>query len=67
VPENALVLEHRGRAEKLDDWRIDYNHLRPHSALANSPPATFAAGAVQNKANTNKTQNRQLRTGKNST
>ena len=28
--------------EKLDVWRNDYNHLRPHSALAQLPPAAFA-------------------------
>ncbi len=26
------------------DWREDYNHHRPHSALAMQAPATFAAG-----------------------
>lgn len=53
--------------KKLVECRMDYNHVRPHSALANLPPAAFAAGAVKGKINTNKTQNRQLRTGKNST
>lgn len=53
--------------KKLEEWRMDYNHVRPHSALANLPPAAFVAGAVKGKINTNKTQNRQLRTGKNST
>ena len=28
--------------EKLERWRHDYNHLRPHSSLANRPPAEFA-------------------------
>ncbi len=50
--------------KKLEEWRMDYNHVRPHSALAKLPPAAFAAGAVKGKINTNKTQNRQLRTGK---
>lgn len=53
--------------KKLEEWRQDYNHERPHSALANLPPAAFAAGAVRSKINTNNTQNRQLGTGKNST
>ena len=27
----------------ISDWREDYNHHRPHSALAMKAPATFAA------------------------
>ena len=27
----------------ISDWREDYNHRRPHSALAMQAPATFAA------------------------
>jgi putative transposase len=29
--------------EKLEHWRRDYNHQRPHSALADRTPAEFAA------------------------
>jgi putative transposase len=29
--------------QKLDCWRQDYNHYRPHSALADRTPAEFAA------------------------
>ena len=29
--------------QKLDRWRHDYNHHRPHSALADRTPADFAA------------------------
>jgi putative transposase len=29
--------------QKLDGWRHDYNHYRPHSALADRTPAEFAA------------------------
>lgn len=53
--------------KKLEEWRMDYNAVRPHSALANLPPAAFAAGAVQGKTNTNNMQSRQARTRKNST
>ena len=28
--------------QKLEAWRTDYNHYRPHSALASLPPAVFA-------------------------
>ena len=28
--------------DKLEKWRMDYNHHRPHSSLANLPPAAFA-------------------------
>ena len=28
--------------QKLEAWTTDYNHLRPHSALASLPPAAFA-------------------------
>ena len=30
----------------IDRWRLDYNHYRPHSALAYRTPAAFAAGCV---------------------
>jgi len=26
----------------IEDWRLDYNQVRPHSALGNVPPTTFA-------------------------
>ena len=33
--------------EKIEAWRVDYNTRRPHSALANLPPAAFAASAMR--------------------
>lgn len=27
---------------KIESWRVDYNHFRPHSSLADSTPALFA-------------------------
>lgn len=27
----------------IEQWRLDYNHVRPHSALGNVPPGVFAA------------------------
>lgn len=33
--------------EKLETWREDYNHRRPHGALANLPPAAFAARSMR--------------------
>jgi transposase InsO family protein len=29
--------------DKLERWRQDYNQVRPHRALADHPPETFAA------------------------
>lgn len=28
--------------EKIETWRQDYNHFRPHSSLADMPPVLFA-------------------------
>lgn len=28
--------------DKLESWRQDYNHVRPHSALGDNAPACFA-------------------------
>jgi len=28
----------------IEDWRQDYNHCRPHSALGMMTPVAFAAG-----------------------
>ncbi len=28
--------------EKIESWRVDYNHFRPHSSLADGTPASFA-------------------------
>lgn len=35
---------------KIETWRQDYNHLRPHSALSDAGPALFAS---QFKGSTN--------------
>ncbi len=32
--------------EKIETWRVDYNHVRPHSALGNLPPGQFAQQVV---------------------
>lgn len=37
--------------DKIEHWRMDYNTLRPHSALSNLPPATFAKRAKMNLKN----------------
>ncbi len=29
--------------DKIETWRHDYNHFRPHSALSDTPPALFAS------------------------
>ena len=32
--------------ELIEDWRIDYNEVRPHSALGYQPPSVFAEAVV---------------------
>ena len=32
--------------EAIEDWRIDYNEVRPHSALGYQPPSVFAETVV---------------------
>ena len=39
---------------KLEKWRLDYNVHRPHSSLANLPPAAFANELRQKKPTTNR-------------
>src|SRR4030095_346879 len=43
VPERELVHGHARRSEKIERWRMDYNHHRPHSSLGNLTPAEFVA------------------------
>lgn len=31
---------------KIEKWRVDYNHYRPHSGLTNMTPAEFASAAM---------------------
>jgi putative transposase len=51
--------------KKLEQWRWDYNHQRPHSALANLPPAAFAAGTVSGQPQDQNNRNREPRRPKN--
>lgn len=32
--------------DKIENWRVDYNHFRPHSALGNILPRQFAEQVV---------------------
>lgn len=34
----------------LEDWRVDYNTIRPHTALGNQTPAAFAAAWHEQQA-----------------
>jgi len=34
----------------LDEWRLDYNHRRPHSSLGWQAPAVYAASLEDNDA-----------------
>jgi hypothetical protein len=36
--------------EKLERWRLDYNQVRPHSALGDRSPEEFARGWKQSTA-----------------
>jgi transposase InsO family protein len=35
-----------GAQEKIEPWRIDYNQVRPHSALGNRTPAEYAEAGL---------------------
>ena len=35
---------------KIQDWRDDFNHVRPHSSLGNLPPAEFRRGTLRSQA-----------------
>lgn len=34
----------------VEAWRIDYNHVRPHTALGNQTPAAYKAAYLENQA-----------------
>ena len=34
----------------IEDWRLDYNEVRPHSSLGHLPPAMYMAGGSQPSA-----------------
>jgi putative transposase len=34
----------------IEGWRIDYNHVRPHTALGNQTPAAYKAATMKNQA-----------------
>jgi len=36
--------------EKMEEWRRDYNEVRPHSAIGNKPPITLINGASTHPA-----------------
>ncbi|MBB6262300.1 putative transposase, partial [Paenochrobactrum gallinarii] len=31
--------------QKMEDWRVDYNEVRPHSAIGNKPPISLMNGS----------------------
>ncbi len=35
----------REARREIEIWRLDYNHVRPHSSLGNTPPAEYRRGA----------------------
>jgi putative transposase len=42
---NAPFCRSKARAEeRIEDWRIDYNTIRPQSSLGDRTPREFAAG-----------------------
>ena len=47
-----LFMDLREAKVVVEDYRLDYNHRRPHSALGYVPPASFAAKAGADKCAT---------------
>ncbi len=46
--EHSILLRAVDRiARKIEHWRLDYNHVRPHSSLGNLPPAEFAGAMTK--------------------
>ena len=46
MPQRKLVLVLEDAREKIESWRWHYNGERPHSALGNLAPETFALVAT---------------------
>lgn len=45
VSEHALVLSLDDGRQKIEDWRRDYNEVRPLSAIANKAPLSLLNGS----------------------
>jgi putative transposase len=41
----------KGAQEKIETWRQDYNHFRPHSSLNNMTPFEYAVLHQNNSPN----------------
>jgi len=47
VPEYPLVLTLEDARRQIETWRLDYNHVRPHSSLGDVPPSEFAEAGLR--------------------
>jgi putative transposase len=44
--DREIVYTEKGARQLIDIWRLEYNHVRPHSALGYKPPAPAAWIAI---------------------
>jgi putative transposase len=50
-PNQAWFLNLDDACRKVEDWRVEYNEVRPHSAIGDSPPmALLRKGLAQSEA-----------------
>ena len=50
MPEYPLVLTLEDARRQIETWRLDYNHVRPHTSLGGLAPREYVAQLLADEA-----------------